>query len=221
MITYQYIEANHRDMDFSSQIFIFYKYIISFWKIKSMKEKEINNKNNKKQLISVILQEVLDSPQLLTFTILAKKTQLYSYACINIMHYHTFSNMPFMNADNFLVIKKFPAKMLPTEMLLHFTGILCPHYKSRGCWRDPLPSAVPSKRPMNTYAMNERDPRANNWNGRLINWRKWGRGYLAGLLCRCAKVAKQTKKRFFSIQFYGIRPFSEEIDINKIVKCFP
>ena len=42
-----------------------------------------------------------------------------------------------------------------------------------------------------------------NWNKRLINWKNWGRGYLGNLLCRCAKLAKKDKMKFFSIQFYG------------------
>lgn len=79
----------------------------------------------------------------------------------------------------------------------------CPKYKSRGCWRDPFPRKKPSQRPMNVYAMNERDPYAANWNKRFVDWKNWGNGYLAGLLCRCAKIAKKTNMKYFSIQFYG------------------
>ena len=80
----------------------------------------------------------------------------------------------------------------------------CPYFQSKGCWSDIKPwFKKMDARPMEKYALNERDPYASNWNGRLINWGKWGQGYLAGLLCRCADIAKKEGKKYFSIQFYG------------------
>ena len=80
----------------------------------------------------------------------------------------------------------------------------CPYFQSRGCWADIKPwFKKMDARPMEVYALNERDPYASNWNKKLINWGKWGQGYLAGLLCRCAEKAKEQGKKYFSIQFYG------------------
>lgn len=80
----------------------------------------------------------------------------------------------------------------------------CPFFQSRGCWADVKPwFKKMSERPMEKYALNERDPYAKNWNGKLIDWGKWGQGYLANLLCKCAEEAKKEDARFFSIQFYG------------------
>lgn len=95
------------------------------------------------------------------------------------------------------------------------SSIPCPHFKSRGCWKDGLPRAKPDQRPMPIYAMNERDPYATNWNGRFIQWWKWGEGYLANLLCRCAKMAKKENKKFFSIQFYGECWFGDDERFNR------
>lgn len=53
------------------------------------------------------------------------------------------------------------------------------------------------------YSMSERDPYAEVWNGRFVNWKKWGDGYLASFLCRCAKVAKKLNRKYFAIQYYG------------------
>lgn len=84
------------------------------------------------------------------------------------------------------------------------TAKTCPYFESSGCWKDGHNRGPDvSVYPMAKYAMNERDRYASNWNGKMVDWGKWGEGYLGDLLCRCAIKAKEEDMKYFSIQYYG------------------
>ena len=57
---------------------------------------------------------------------------------------------------------------------------------------------------MEKYIFNDRDPSDPGFSGITLPWDQWDKGYLAELLCRCAKAAKTEGKKYFSIQYYGM-----------------
>ena len=77
------------------------------------------------------------------------------------------------------------------------------YYESRGCFKDADPKRRYSKRPLEHFLFNEREPTYKNWNGEVISLKMWGKGYLSNLICKCSKAAKDAGYRFFGIQFWG------------------
>ena len=77
------------------------------------------------------------------------------------------------------------------------------YYESRGCFKDANPKRRYSKRPLENFLFNEREPTYKNWNGQVINLKMWGKGYLSNLICKCSQAAKEAGYRFFGIQFWG------------------
>ena len=56
---------------------------------------------------------------------------------------------------------------------------------------------------MEVYIFNDRDESDPGFSGTMLEWDQWNKGYLPEMLCRCAKVAKKQKKKYFGIQYYG------------------
>ncbi|XP_057306646.1 coadhesin-like [Hydractinia symbiolongicarpus] len=71
-------------------------------------------------------------------------------------------------------------------------------WKKVGCFHDRI---IPD-RPYPYELVNHRDPISDNWDGHLLDWKKWPES-LHALACKCGNLTRAKGYKYFGLQFYG------------------
>ena len=75
-------------------------------------------------------------------------------------------------------------------------------FKFVGCYKDRIKKGVPRQLPVLLFT--DRDKSSKIYSGKPIDWGNWDT-FIEGLVCRCAKEAKEKRYSHFGIQYYGRR----------------